>query len=264
MDENLDLFLNDLEQTELLDFDVERSYLIKAKEGDFFAREELIVNNIKLVVNIAKKYRGQNLEFLDLIQEGCVGLTRAIDTFDLKKNNRLSTYATLVVKTYIIRAIDEKARMIKIPIHSCEELRKLNIIRYRLYNQLQREPNAEEISRASDFSLKKVKYLENLPQINFYIDAVTSGELDLIGNFIINSEIEQEVLLKILKEELQESFDSLDYEAKKVLMLRYGLVDDECLSQRNSAKVMQKNYHQLRKIEHRALSKMKKDLDCSD
>jgi RNA polymerase primary sigma factor len=203
----------------------------QAKDGDQEARKELIEHNLRLVVSTAKKYQGKGLELQDLIQEGNLGLMKAIDKFDPEKGYRFSTYATWWIRQGITRAIEDKSRTIRVPNHVHQKMIKLFKAKDKLYNELNREPTNEEIAAKVELKPEKVKemlevaYNQNLASLN---KLVGSDEETEFGQFIANENVEDpfsNLLHELIKESLDKALETLPDRQAEIVRLRFGLID---------------------------------------
>ncbi len=254
----LHLFMNDLKDCNLNE-EQEKNLLIKAQAGDKKARDDLVMAHIGLVIKATNKYRGLGIDLLDLIQEGSVGLIKAIEKFDLSKRVRFSTLATVSINRIVLRMIDEKARLIRIPVNRSQEIRKLKAAQIELEKELMRFPTDEELSLRTEFSIEKIQTIRDLPAANVSFDNFYQYDL-LEKTMSIRQDVENEVVLKILKEDLIKSFSELTFDEQQVLWLKYGFKDDDRYSERRLAKEMDTNRHKIRRIEKQAVNKLQRDL----
>ncbi|NJK79394.1 MAG: sigma-70 family RNA polymerase sigma factor [Chloroflexaceae bacterium] len=204
--------------------DLERALIIADE-----ARRQLIQANLRLVVSVAKKYIGSSMSFMDLVQEGNIGLMRAVEKFDYKRGNRFSTYATWWIRQAVTRAIAEQSRLIRLPVHLSESITHLRRAIYKLEQSLEREPTPEEIAQALNMSLRKVKRLLQAATQPVSLEQPLSNDREgRIGELLADER--QETPMEIaaqhmLQRELAEALNGLPERERRVLMLRYGLAD---------------------------------------
>lgn len=193
------------------------------------ARRRLIQSNLRLVVSVAKKYIGSSMSFMDLVQEGNIGLMRAVEKFDYKRGNRFSTYATWWIRQAVTRSIAEQSRLIRLPVHLSESITHLRRAIYRLEQQLEREPTAEEIAQAMEMSLKKVKRLLQASTQPVSLEQPLNNDHEgRIGELLADERLEAPIEIAaqhMLQRELFEALNELPERERKVLLLRYGLTD---------------------------------------
>jgi RNA polymerase primary sigma factor len=205
----------------------------RALERDVAAADEarrcLIQANLRLVVSVAKKYIGSSMSFMDLVQEGNIGLMRAVEKFDYKRGNRFSTYATWWIRQAVTRSIAEQSRIIRLPVHLSESITHLRRAVYKLEQKLEREPTPEEIAQALDMSLRKVKRLLQASTQPVSLEQPLSNDREgRIGELVADDSLETPMEVasqRMLQEELTEALNSLPERERKVLLLRYGLAD---------------------------------------
>ncbi|MGM0470729.1 MAG: sigma-70 family RNA polymerase sigma factor [Bacillota bacterium] len=234
----------------------------KAQDGDQRAREELIEHNLRLVVNIAKKYQGKGMELEDLIQEGNLGLMKAIDKFDPDKGYKFSTYATWWIKQGITRALPE-AKTIRIPVHIWEKTTKIFKAKDKLYNELNREPTSEEIAEEVGIKEEKVKEIiritsdQNLASLNNLVGEDKSTELgELIADDGIDDPIKN-VNERFLQEDLEEVLSDLSNREAEIIRLRYGLNDGLPKTLREVADKFDLSRERIRQIQEKALRRLR-------
>ena len=256
------MYLKDIGQVNLIKPEEELGIAKKVEEGDQDARTLLISANLRLVVSIAKKYVGRGMLFLDLIQEGNMGLIKAVEKFDYKKGFKFSTYATWWIRQSITRAIADQARTIRIPVHMVETINKLNKIQRDLVQQLGREPSAEEISEKMDgISPEKVRDIQRIALDPVSLETPIGEEDDThLGDFIEDKEAmspHQYANNQLLKEEIERALKQLTEREEKVLKFRYGLVDNRTRTLEEFGKEFTVTRERIRQIESKALRKLK-------
>ena len=250
--DSVKMYLKEIGKYNLLKAEEEPILAKRILEGDKFAKQKLINANLRLVVNIAKHYVGRGMLFLDLIQEGNLGLMKAVDKFDYTKGYKFSTYATWWIRQAITRAIADQARTIRIPVHMVETINKMTRVQRQLIQDLGREPTAEEISDAlnNELSPKKIREIQPI------------GEEDdsHLGDFIEDKDSESPVdftTKQLLKEELYEVLDELNQREEMVIRLRYGLDDNRPRTLEEVGKVFNVTRERIRQIEAKAIKKLR-------
>ncbi|KXS45580.1 MAG: RNA polymerase primary sigma factor [Candidatus Frackibacter sp. T328-2] len=235
----------------------------QAKDGDQEARKELIEHNLRLVVSTAKKYQGKGLDLQDLIQEGNLGLMKAIDKFDPEKGYKFSTYATWWIRQGITRAIEDKSRTIRVPNNVHQKIIKLFKAKDRLYNELNREPTAEEIATEVNIKPEKVKemlsvaYNQNIASLN---KLVGSDEETEFGEFRVNENADdpdEVVNMGFLREDLEEALSSIPERQAEVVRLRFGLVDSRPRTLKEVGEVFGLSRERIRQIQELAFRKLR-------
>ncbi|OFI06757.1 RNA polymerase sigma factor SigA [Clostridium acetireducens DSM 10703] len=255
------LYLKEIGAIELLSREEEVSLAKKIENGDNKARETLLKSNLRLVVCIAKKYIGRGLPLLDLIQEGNLGLMKAIDKFDYKKGFKFSTYATWWIKQSISRAIADKSRAIRLPVHINENVNKLNKASKKLYQKLGRAPDIDEIAECMDMPLEYVKKLMRVSKtplsLELPIDDQGNSKLeDFIPDYE-NASPEEIAEHSMLKKQLLDVISTLNPREEKILKLRFGLENGEAKTLDEVSKEFNLTKERIRQIEKRALLKLK-------
>ena len=226
------MYLKEIGRINLLTSDEEFEYAKRAEEGDEEAKRMLAESNLRLVVSIAKRYVGRGMLFLDLIQEGNIGLMKAVDKFDPTKGYKFSTYATWWIRQAITRAIADQARTIRVPVHMVETINKLARVQRQLTQDLNREPTDEEIAKKLGISIEKVREVYKISQDPVSLETPIGEEDDShLGDFIKDERTmgpEEYATIEMLKEELQGVLGTLTDREEKVLRLRFGLDDGQC------------------------------------
>ena len=223
------MYLKEIGRINLLTSDEEFEYAKRAEEGDEEAKRMLAESNLRLVVSIAKRYVGRGMLFLDLIQEGNIGLMKAVDKFDPTKGYKFSTYATWWIRQAITRAIADQARTIRVPVHMVETINKLARVQRQLTQELNREPTDEEIAKKLGISIDKVREVYKISQDPVSLETPIGEEDDShLGDFIKDERTmgpEEYATVEMLKEELSGVLSTLTDREEKVLRLRFGLND---------------------------------------
>jgi RNA polymerase primary sigma factor len=226
----LQLFLREAGRHPLLTAAQEVELAKKIERGDPRAKQQMIQANLRLVVSIAKNYRNQGLPFLDLIQEGTLGLIRAVEKFDWRRGFKFSTYATWWIRQAVARALADKARTIRMPVHIVERLQKMNRAERTLWTRLGREPTLEEISEEANLPLHQALEVRAAARASTSLDQpVGDGEDAVLGDFVAGEGPlpEEEVELSLRSQALKEALEALSQRERQVLVLRYGLHDAE-------------------------------------
>ena len=228
VDDPVRMYLKEIGKVELLTADEEKELAARMEAGDWEAKQHLIEANLRLVVSIAKRYTGRGMHFLDLIQEGNLGLIKAVDKFDYTKGFKFSTYATWWIRQAITRAIADQARTIRIPVHMVETINKLIRIQRQLVQELGREPEVEEIAAEMDLTPEKIREIMKISQEPVSLEKPIGEEEDShLGDFIPDEDAPSpadQAASTLLKEELTKVLSGLTPREEKVLRLRFGLV----------------------------------------
>ncbi len=255
------MYLKEIGRINLLTSEEEFEYAKRANEGDEKAKSMLAESNLRLVVSIAKRYVGRGMLFLDLIQEGNIGLMKAVDKFDPSKGYKFSTYATWWIRQAITRAIADQARTIRIPVHMVETINKLARVQRQLTQELNREPTDEEIAKKLGISLEKVREVYKISQDPVSLETPIGEEDDShLGDFIKDERTmspEEYTEIGMLKEELSGVLLTLTEREEKVLRLRFGLDDGQCRTLEEVGQIFNVTRERIRQIEAKALRKLR-------
>lgn len=255
------MYLKEIGRVDLLTADEEVEIAKRIEAGDETARDELAEANLRLVVSIAKRYVGRGMSFLDLIQEGNMGLMKAVNKFDYTKGFKFSTYATWWIRQAITRAIADQARTIRIPVHMVETINKLSRIQRQLVKELGRDPAPEEIGAEMDLPTEKVREILKISQDPVSLETPIGEENDShLGDFIEDDEAtspEDSASSELLKEELRDVLDTLTDREENVLRLRFGLDDGRQRTLEDVGKVFGVTRERIRQIEAKALRKLR-------
>ena len=255
------MYLKEIGKISLLSPEQELEYSKKAATGDEEAKNILAESNLRLVVSIAKRYVGRGLLFLDLIQEGNIGLMKAVDKFDYDKGFKFSTYATWWIRQAITRALADQARTIRVPVHMVETINKMVRIQRQLTLELNREPTEEEVAKKMGISVEKVREVIKISQDPVSLETPIGEEEDShLGDFIKDpSEMtpEEYATNEILKEEIRSVLQTLQEREQEVLELRFGLVDGTSHTLEEVGKKFNVTRERIRQIEAKALRKLR-------
>ena len=254
-------YLKTIGQVRLLTMEEEQKIAKRISEGDPEAKKELIEANLRLVVSIAKKYVGRGLPLLDLIQEGNIGLMKAVDKFEYEKGFKFSTYATWWIRQAITRAIADQARTIRIPVHMVETINKLIRVSRQLLQELGREPTPEEIAKEMDMSVERVREILKISQEPVSLETPIGEEEDShLGDFIQDDNVPvpaEAAAQTLLKEQLDEVLDTLTEREQKVLRLRFGMNDGRARTLEEVGREFDVTRERIRQIEAKALRKLR-------
>jgi RNA polymerase primary sigma factor len=255
------MYLREIGKISLLTADEEVALAKGVEAGDPVAKSHLVDANLRLVVSIAKKYIGRGMLFLDLIQEGNLGLIRAVEKFDYQKGFKFSTYATWWIRQAITRAIADQARTIRIPVHMVETINKLIRISRQLVQRLGREPTAEEIAAEMEISSDRVEEIQRIAQEPVSLETPIGEEEDnQLGDFLEDKEMpnpEEVAASMILREQLEEMLSDLGEREREVLRLRFGLEDGHAHTLEDVGKRFGVTRERIRQIEAKALRKLR-------
>jgi len=259
--DSLRLYLREIGKVDLLTADQEVALAKRIERGDMSAKTHMIQANLRLVVSIAKGYLGRGLTFLDLIQEGSLGLIRAVEKFDYRRGYKFSTYATWWIRQAVTRAIADKARTIRIPVHMVETINKLARIQRQLLQDLGREPSPEEIGKQMGVPAEKVREILKVSQEPVSLETPIGEEEDShLGDFIEDSEAVVPIdaaSFILLQEQLESVLHTLSEREKKVIQLRFGLLDGHPRTLEEVGREFGVTRERIRQIESKTLSKLR-------
>ncbi len=260
-DDPVRMFLKEIGKVPLLTAEEEVELAIRMSQGDEEAKRRMTEANLRLVVSIAKRYVGRGMLFLDLIQEGNLGLIKAVEKFDYTKGYKFSTYATWWIRQAITRAIADQARTIRIPVHMVETINKVIRVSRQLLQELGHDPSAEEIAAEMGMPVEKVREILKIAQEPVSLETPIGEEEDShLGDFIPDedaSEPSEAASFSLLKEQLMEVLDTLTPREKKVLELRFGIVDGRTRTLEEVGKEFNVTRERIRQIEAKALRKLR-------
>ncbi len=261
VDDHVRMYLKEIGKVPLLSTDDEVELARLMSEGDEAAKKRLTEANLRLVVSIAKRYVGRGMLFLDLIQEGNLGLIKAVEKFDYSKGYKFSTYATWWIRQAITRAIADQARTIRIPVHMVETINKLIRVSRQLLQELGRDPQPEEIAKEMNMSVDKVREIMKIAQEPVSLETPIGEEEDShLGDFIPDDDApapSELASFMLLKEQLMGVLDTLTSREEKVLRLRFGLDDGRPRTLEEVGKVFNVTRERIRQIEAKALRKLR-------
>ena len=261
IDDPVRMYLKEIGRVPLLTADEEVALAKRMQDGDEIAQKRLAEANLRLVVSIAKRYVGRGMLFLDLIQEGNLGLIKAVEKFDYSKGYKFSTYATWWIRQAITRAIADQARTIRIPVHMVETINKLIRVSRQLLQQLGREPSPEEIAKEMDISVERVREIMKIAQEPVSLETPIGEEEDShLGDFIEDQDAPapaDAASFMLLKEQLEEVLDTLTPREEKVLRLRFGLDDGRARTLEEVGQNFGVTRERIRQIEAKALRKLR-------
>jgi len=259
--DSIRLYLCEIGKVALLTGKEEIDLARRIKKGDQTAKSKLAESNLRLVVSIAKKYIGRGLSFLDLIQEGNIGLFRAVEKFDPDRGFKFSTYATWWIRQAITRAIADQARTIRIPVHMVETINKLTHAQRRLVQELGREPLVEELASEMDMDVKKVKHILKISQDIVSLEAPVGSEEDSkLGDFIEDDEAlspSEAANRQLLKENIREMLQYLSAREQKIIIMRFGLDGGKTHTLEEVGQAFGVTRERIRQIEAKVLQKLK-------
>ena len=255
------MYLKEIGKVPLLSAEEEIEYAQRMEEGDEEAKKRLAEANLRLVVSIAKRYVGRGMQFLDLIQEGNLGLIKAVEKFDYRKGYKFSTYATWWIRQAITRAIADQARTIRIPVHMVETINKLVRVQRQLLQELGREPSPEEIAETMDIPVERVREIQKISQEPVSLETPIGEEEDShLGDFIQDDNVPvpaEAAASTLLKEQLVEVLGTLTEREQKVLRLRFGMDDGRARTLEEVGKEFNVTRERIRQIEAKALRKLR-------
>lgn len=261
IDDPVKVYLKEIGRVPLLSPEEEIDLAIRIKDGDEAAKKRLSEANLRLVVSIAKRYVGRGMLFLDLIQEGNLGLIKAVEKFDYHKGFKFSTYATWWIRQAITRAIADQARTIRIPVHMVETINKLIRVSRQLLQELGREPTPEEIAAELDMPVERVREILKISQEPVSLETPIGEEEDShLGDFIQDDNVPvpaEAAAQTLLKEQLDEVLDTLTEREQKVLRLRFGMDDGRARTLEEVGKEFDVTRERIRQIEAKALRKLR-------
>ena len=255
------MYLKEIGRINLLTSDEEYEYALRAEQGDEYAKKMLAESNLRLVVSIAKRYVGRGMLFLDLIQEGNIGLMKAVDKYDPSKGFKFSTYATWWIRQAITRAIADQARTIRVPVHMVETINRLSRYQRQLTLELNREPTEEELAKKMHLSLDKVREIVKIAQEPVSLETPIGEEDDShLGDFVKDERSmspEEYTIHEVLKDEISDVLLTLTEREEQVLRLRFGLDDGSCKTLEEVGQMFGVTRERIRQIEAKALRKLR-------
>jgi RNA polymerase primary sigma factor len=258
--DSLRLYLREIGRVPLLTADQEVSLAKRIERGDMYAKTQMIEANLRLVVSIAKAYLGRGLSFLDLIQEGSLGLIRAVEKFDYRKGYKFSTYATWWIRQAVTRAIADKARTIRIPVHMVEKLNKVVHIERQLVQRLGREPRPDEIAVELEMTTAEVREILRMAQLPVSLEKpIGEEEESELGDFVQDDSAESpfdSASLNLRREDIDRALDSLPARERKVIELRFGLKGESPRTLEEVGRAFGVTRERIRQIENNTLKKL--------
>ena len=261
IDDPVRMYLKEIGKVPLLSSEEEMELAKQIEAGSQYAKKKLAEANLRLVVSIAKRYVGRGMLFLDLIQEGNLGLIKAVEKFDFRKGFKFSTYATWWIRQAITKDIDDQARTIRIPVHMVETINKLIRVQRQLLQELGRDPFPEEISKVMDLPVEKVREIQKIAQEPVSLETPIGEEEDShLGDFIPDDDAPapaEAAAFTMLKEQLINVLDTLTPREEKVLRLRFGLDDGRARTLEEVGKEFNVTRERIRQIEAKALRKLR-------
>jgi RNA polymerase primary sigma factor len=261
------MYINEITKTRLLTAFEEIALAKRIEKGDMTAKDRLIEANLRLVISIAKKYVGKGLVLLDLIQEGNLGLIKAVDKFDYKKGYKFSTYASWWIRQSVTRAIDDHARTIRIPVHMVETINKLIRTQRQLLQKFEREPTVNEIAENMNITPDRVREIMKISQEPISLETPFNEDQEShIGDFIEDSKVEtplDAVSFKLLQSQLQEFLDILTDRDRRIIQSRFGLQDGHPRTLEEVGREFGITRERIRQVEFKALDKLRNTSMCS-
>ncbi len=258
--DSLRLYLREIGKVPLLTADQEVYLAKRIERGDMEAKRQMIEANLRLVVSIAKSYLGRGLSFLDLIQEGSLGLIRAVEKFDYRKGYKFSTYATWWIRQAVTRAIADKARTIRIPVHMVEKLNKVVHVERQLVQRLGREPRPDEIAAELDMTTEEVREVLRMAQQPVSLEKpIGEDEESELGDFVQDDQAESpfdSASLSLRREDIERALESLPERERKVIELRYGLNGEPPCTLEEVGRAFGVTRERIRQIENNTLKKL--------
>jgi RNA polymerase primary sigma factor len=258
--DSLRLYLREIGKVPLLTADQEVTLAKRIERGDMAAKTQMIEANLRLVVSIAKAYLGRGLSFLDLIQEGSLGLIRAVEKFDYRKGYKFSTYATWWIRQAVTRAIADKARTIRIPVHMVEKLNKVVHIERQLVQRLGREPRPEEIADELEITTEEVREILRMAQLPVSLEKpVGDDEESSLGDFVPDEQAESPfdtATVSLRREDIENALASLPERERHVIELRFGLTGEQPLTLEEVGRAFGVTRERIRQIENTTLKKL--------
>jgi RNA polymerase primary sigma factor len=259
--DSLRLYLRSIGRVELLTADQEIELAKRIERGDMASKRHMVEANLRLVVSIAKGYLGRGLSFLDLIQEGSLGLIRAVEKFDYRRGYKFSTYATWWIRQAVTRAIADKARTIRIPVHMVEKLNRVGHVERQLVQRLGREPEPAEIAAELKVSVREVRDILRVAQMPVSLEKPVGDEEESeLGDFVADESIEEPfdaATENLQREDIQKALDALPERERQVIELRYGLRGHEPLTLEEVGRAFGVTRERIRQIENNTLKKLK-------
>ena len=259
--DSLRLYLRSIGRVELLTAAEEISLAKRIERGDMAAKRHMVEANLRLVVSIAKGYLGRGLSFLDLIQEGSLGLIRAVEKFDYRRGYKFSTYATWWIRQAVTRAIADKARTIRIPVHMVEKLNRVSHVERQLVQRLGREPEAHEIAAELKCTVREVRDILRVAQMPVSLEKPIGDEEESeLGDFVADESVEEPfeaATENLQRQDIQKALDSLPDRERQVIELRYGLRGHEPLTLEEVGRAFGVTRERVRQIENNTLKKLK-------
>jgi len=266
MTDPLQMFLQDIGKVRLLTALEEVDLAKKIERGDLAAKNKMVESNLRLVVSIAKNYRGQGLPFLDLIQEGTVGLVRAVEKFDYRRRFKFSTYATWWIRQAIARALADQSRTIRLPVHAVEKLNKVGRAERKLVTELGREPTPQEIAEVTGIDPEEIDQIKRSAQAPVSLETPVGDEYESeFGQFIADEQAESphEKAAEVLTTKaLRETLENLSYRNRRVLELRYGLGGEHPRTLDEVGRTFNVTRERIRQIENQSLKKLRSLADA--